>query len=595
MLVNIHNIHIHLFACLALGVQLRAAYGRVHGSQLRVATKSHSNDAYFIEATASSCVAPAETIITPDECDEAAEVLGLVLGYRGDWNLGGHCAKWPVLNMDTWYYHYASGQVGASPICKLPEFTLTSEIYCEPGESGPQCPDHYSLITATAECDEAGSKLGFNLGYLGDVNYGGTCSKWHGGYGFENWYYYYAGNQCGAFPICSLEEYILSSGDCPPGYATITSASVCDIAGAALGLGPGFITGYGFGGNCAKYELGGQSNVYYHFASNQPGATPICAAVTANPPEVPTPAPTSVRTDTCAQLTTGSVVNDWQTICSAIPTDAGHIQLTMGDVIDFFRPVTGSSFCDMLTSSNRHEWSNDLTTWHIPDYFSSHVGGSATNWPLDNVAGDDRRYLSFWGDGRGGIGGCCHNSYSDASFPGRQFTMYWCVAGANHTPVEELPTSTGEITATGDPHLKNIFGERFDLMRPGRHVLVNIPRGEPIENTYLHVEADASRLGGECADLYFQELNITGSLAEEKQAGGYYYHARGDSETSDWQHFGKIYLKIVHGRTEHGIEYLNFYVKHLKRAGFAVGGLLGEDDHSQVEIPPEACIQHVTL
>jgi hypothetical protein len=267
----------------------------------------------------------------------------------------------------------------------------------------------------------------------------------------------------------------------------------------------------------------------------------------------------------------------------------------MGDVIDYFRPVTGATFCDMLTSSNQHQWSNDLTTWHTPDYFPAHVGGSATNWPLDNVAGDDRRYLSFWGDGRAGIGGCCHNSYTDASFPGRQFTMYWCVPGANHTPPEELPSSTGDITATGDPHLKNVFGERFDLMRPGRHVLINIPRGEPIENTYLRVEADASRLGGQCADLYFQELNITGSLAEEKKAGGYRYQARGDNETPDWLHFGKIDLRIVHGRTDHGIEYLNFYVKHLKRAGFAVGGLLGEDDHSQVEIPPEACIQHVTL
>merc|ERR1719356_2185786 len=226
------------------------------------------------------------------------------------------------------------------------------------------------------------------------------------------------------------------------------------------------MTQYSFGGNCAKYDLGNQVNVYYHWASNQPGATSICAVVTSTL-AVPTPSPTTVRTDSCTQLTTGSVSNDWGTICHNVPTDAGHIQVTMGDVIDFFRPVTGATFCDMLTSSNRHEWSNDLTTWHIPDYFPAHVGGSATNWPLDNVAGDDRRYLSFWGDGRAGIGGCCHNSYTDASFPGRQFTMYWCVPGANHTPPEELPSSTGDITATGDPHLKNVFGERFDLMMPG--------------------------------------------------------------------------------------------------------------------------------
>jgi hypothetical protein len=213
------------------------------------------------------------------------------------------------------------------------------------------------------------------------------------------------------------------------------------------------------------------------------------------------------------------------------------------------------------------------------------------------VEGDNRRFLSFWGDGVGGVGGCCHNGYgNDAAYPGRPFTMYWCAPGENYTnEPEALPSSQGVITATGDPHLKNVFGERFDLMRPGRHVLINIPRGQPIENTYLRVEADASRFGGQCADLYFQELNISGSLAEEKQTGGYHYQARGDHETPEWNSFGKVELKIAHGRTQDGVKYLNIYVKHLGRAGLAVGGLLGEDDHSQVEIPPEACIQRVTI
>ncbi|CAK0832253.1 unnamed protein product [Prorocentrum cordatum] len=34
--------------------------------------------------------------------------------------------------------------------------------------------------------------------------------------------------------------------------------------------------------------------------------------------------------------------------------------------------------------------------------------------------------------------------------------------------------STGSISAVGDPHLQNVYGQRFDLMRPGRHVLINI-------------------------------------------------------------------------------------------------------------------------
>ncbi|CAK0911642.1 unnamed protein product [Prorocentrum cordatum] len=596
--MRVVSIHVFIVVLRAWVAQVQANYLYTHDSQVRLrSSKYTAHDAYFIETTASDCVLPAEAIITPEQCDEAAEVLGLVLGYRGNWNLGGHCAKWAVLNMDTWYYHYASGRPGAQPICKVPAFSLGHERYCSKTRStaAPECPAFHAEITSPSDCDSAASELGLTLHPSdGNVNYGGTCSQWHNGNGQENWYFYYASNQCGAYPICQLQQFVLSD-PCPPGFESITVAAVCDIAGAALGLSPGFVTQYGFGGKCAKYELGGQSNVYYHWASNQPGATSICSAVTSNPVIVPTPSPTESSTaPSCTQLATGGRSNDWSTICKNVPTTAGHVQLNMGDVVDYFRPVAGATFCDMLTSSNQHEWSNNLTTWYTPGYYSAHFGGSALNWPLDNVAGDERRFLSFWDDGGGGVGGCCHNSYSDSSYPGRPFIMYWCQPGANLVPTP-LPTSSGDITATGDPHLKNVFGERFDLMMPGRHVLINIPRGEPAEKAQLHVEADASRLGGQCEDLYFQELNITGSMAEEVQTGGYRFQARGDNETPEWLSFGKIQLKVVHGRTDHGIEYLNFYVKHLKRAGLPVGGLLGEDDHSHVEKPPEDCIQHVTM
>ncbi|CAK0897416.1 unnamed protein product [Prorocentrum cordatum] len=53
--------------------------------------------------------------------------------------------------------------------------------------------------------------------------------------------------------------------------------------------------------------------------------------------------------------------------------------------------------------------------------------------------------------------------------------------------------------------------------------------------------------------------------------------------------------QVVHGRTREGARYLNFYVKHLGRAGFAVGGLLGEDDHTDAETPTQACSQHLSL
>jgi len=154
----------------------------------------------------------------------------------------------------------------------------------------------------------------------------------------------------------------------------------------------------------------------------------------------------------------------------------------------------------------------------------------------------------------------------------------------------------GSISAVGDPHLQNVHGERFDLMRPGTYALIHIPKGEPVEDTLLRVEADVRRLGGQCADLYFQELNVTGAWAEARYTGGLRFQARGVfHEQPKWAKFGKVQIKVAHGRTQQGIQYLNFYVKHLVHTGFAVGGLLGEDDHKEAAKPSPACVHHTSL
>jgi len=151
-------------------------------------------------------------------------------------------------------------------------------------------------------------------------------------------------------------------------------------------------------------------------------------------------------------------------------------------------------------------------------------------------------------------------------------------------------------SATGDPHLQNIHGERFDLMKPGNHVLINIPRGEPAENALLRVQADARQVGRSCSDMYFQKVNITGTWAEAKQAGGYHHVASNAAgKTAGWIAFGKVELKVVQGHTQSGVEYLNVYVKHLGQAGYLVGGLLGEDDHQDVTVPQAWCHHRTAL
>jgi len=133
-------------------------------------------------------------------------------------------------------------------------------------------------------------------------------------------------------------------------------------------------------------------------------------------------------------------------------------------------------------------------------------------------------------------------------------------------------------------------------MRPGKFVLIQIPKGERAEDALLRVQADTRRLGGQCADLYFQELNVTGAWAEAKYSGGLRFQARGElHEKPIWVKFGKVQIKVAYGRTNEGIQYLNFYVKHLGHAGFAVGGLLGDDDHKEAAKPSEACVHHTSL
>eukprot|EP00959_Pyramimonas_sp_CCMP1952_P305006 6383270-Pyramimonas_sp.AAC.1 len=81
-------------------------------------------------------------------------------------------------------------------------------------------------------------------------------------------------------------------------------------------------------------------------------------------------------------------------------------------------------------------------------------------------------------------------------------------------------------------------------MKPGRHILINIPRGERDEKVLLRVEADARRLGGQCTEIYFQAVNVTGYWADGKQAGGYHYSASQNvAEVPEWVVFSEVELK----------------------------------------------------
>lgn len=176
--------------------------------------------------------------------------------------------------------------------------------------------------------------------------------------------------------------------------------------------------------------------------------------------------------------------------------------------------------------------------------------------------------------------------------------------GVNETVIADPPNprggKLGESMAYGDPHMQNVLGQRFDLMRSGSHTLVQIPRFAA-ENELFRVQADVQRVGKACADMYIQTLNVTGGWAEAKHQGGLRFGAGApvDRRGTNWMRFGTsaahVDLKVVHGQTPAGIRYLNFFVRHLSDTGYHVGGLLGEDDHTAAATPDSQCKNLLTL
>ena len=102
------------------------------------------------------------------------------------------------------------------------------------------------------------------------------------------------------------------------------------------------------------------------------------------------------------------------------------MRLNMGEITDFFKPRSSYTFENMLISNNRHLWSSSAAGPFVqPDYASNGLGGSAHNWPLNNIPDNNRLTLSFWGsDTAAGAGGCC-NLFNTADYDwGKPFKLW---------------------------------------------------------------------------------------------------------------------------------------------------------------------------
>ena len=114
----------------------------------------------------------------------------------------------------------------------------------------------------------------------------------------------------------------------------------------------------------------------------------------------------------------------WAETCQGVPSDATMVLIKMGDVVDYYRPNDGVSFCEMFTSETvNHQFSRDGAQWVTPSDYGGHFGGSnAGDVPAHSE--DSRTYLTFWGSS-GASGGCCHSSYSDSAAWGQAFEIVY--------------------------------------------------------------------------------------------------------------------------------------------------------------------------
>jgi len=146
-----------------------------------------------------------------------------------------------------------------------------------------------------------------------------------------------------------------------------------------------------------------------------------------------------------------------------------------------------------------------------------------------------------------------------------------------------------EVSGTGDPHLRNLRGEHFDIYRPGVLPLLHVPRLAEPARTLLLVEADARRMSGVCS-IYFQVVTISGMWTNESKPIQFLANPHGapaGRNWKEWMRFGSIELKVAH-QTK-GVDYLNVYARNVSKNGYEVGGLLGLDDHSAFATRPREC------
>lgn len=75
------------------------------------------------------------------------------------------------------------------------------------------------------------------------------------------------------------------------------------------------------------------------------------------------------------------------------------------------------------------------------------------------------------------------------------------------------PSPGPEADMTGDPHMKNLAGEKFELTRTGKHTALHIPRGSNDANKLYQLQLFVVERGEACAsNMFTTKIMAGGSL-----------------------------------------------------------------------------------
>ena len=128
-------------------------------------------------------------------------------------------------------------------------------------------------------------------------------------------------------------------------------------------------------------------------------------------------------------------------------------------------------------------------------------------------------------------------------------------ASPTPSPTDSPTASPVTVAATGDPHLVNVHGQRFDIFQPGVHPLIRIPQSVRRKTAFL-VLAKATRVGDGCNDMYFTEVNISGAWTRRHRRADLTWTAEAvKHEHPKWINFRDLHVKVVRGHTLAGTRF----------------------------------------